>query len=172
MGSARPEIVIVEREATRVAQEAAAALRASRKKVSRLKDMHLPTWTGKSGAAGAPLARPRFGASKPALGRGADVGLQHVPQENSSSAILDGLKQGSSSIRPGQANPSEIIKDIREFLANSLNNEASSGELVSEFIDRIGPEGIPVFRKMLKEVADFQKDGESQGSWRLKSEFV
>ncbi|KAF9102721.1 hypothetical protein BGX29_004241 [Mortierella sp. GBA35] len=78
MDSAKQENLIVEREATRVAERAMAALRESRKR-RRRQDLDVPTWTGKSGTAGAPklylmqqqdnersssqssTAKPRFG---------------------------------------------------------------------------------------------------------------
>ncbi|KAG0331334.1 hypothetical protein BG004_001723 [Podila humilis] len=53
MDSAKQEYLIVEREATRVAERAMAALKESRKR-RRRQDLDVPTWTGKSGTAGAP----------------------------------------------------------------------------------------------------------------------
>ncbi|KAG0284696.1 hypothetical protein BGZ96_010963 [Linnemannia gamsii] len=53
MDSAKQENLIVEREATKVAERAMAALRESRKR-RRRQDLDVPTWTGKSGTAGAP----------------------------------------------------------------------------------------------------------------------
>ncbi|KAF9208273.1 hypothetical protein BGZ49_009325 [Haplosporangium sp. Z 27] len=53
MNSAKQESLIVEREATRVAERAMAALKESRKR-RRRQDVDVPTWTGKSGSAGAP----------------------------------------------------------------------------------------------------------------------
>ncbi|KAI8604269.1 DNA repair and recombination protein RAD26 [Dissophora ornata] len=53
MDSAKQENLIVEQEATRVAERAMAALKESRKR-RRRQDLDVPTWTGKSGTAGAP----------------------------------------------------------------------------------------------------------------------
>ncbi|KAF9918624.1 hypothetical protein FBU30_000124 [Linnemannia zychae] len=53
MDSDKQESLIVEREATRVAERAMAALKESRKR-RRRQDLDVPTWTGKSGTAGAP----------------------------------------------------------------------------------------------------------------------
>ncbi|KAJ1988438.1 DNA repair protein rhp26 [Dimargaris cristalligena] len=52
------EEILVEREAARIAQEAAEALKKSRQEVRRDRDVSVPTWTGMSGRAGAPR---RFG---------------------------------------------------------------------------------------------------------------
>ncbi|KAG0331739.1 hypothetical protein BG000_010635 [Podila horticola] len=78
MDSAKQEHLIVDREATRVAERAMAALKESRKR-RRREDLGVPTWTGKSGTAGAPkmylmqqqdnerrqaaTAKPRFGTA-------------------------------------------------------------------------------------------------------------
>nr|XP_002736872.2 PREDICTED: DNA excision repair protein ERCC-6-like [Saccoglossus kowalevskii] len=59
--SANPDFLLVEGEANRVAKEATKALKLSRKRCRQL-PVGVPTWTGQSGAAGAPKAiKPRFG---------------------------------------------------------------------------------------------------------------
>ncbi|KAI8814438.1 hypothetical protein BJ742DRAFT_785400 [Cladochytrium replicatum] len=69
MDATNPDRVIIESEATRVAKKAAAALKASRRKVreaavrAKADDAFEPTWTGRFGAAGAPLA-PGSGPSR------------------------------------------------------------------------------------------------------------
>lgn len=71
-GANEPGARAVEVEASRIARRAAEALRQSRAAVQR-SAINEPTWTGHSGAAGAPTAatpRPRFGAAaNPALRR-------------------------------------------------------------------------------------------------------
>ncbi|KAI8388380.1 SNF2 family N-terminal domain-containing protein [Radiomyces spectabilis] len=75
MESASQDTLFVEREATIIAERAAAALKESRKQ-RRLADIGTPTWTGRSGSAGAPrplmdrsaTPPPRFGNKiKPVL---------------------------------------------------------------------------------------------------------
>jgi DNA excision repair protein ERCC-6 len=72
MDSASHDSVFVEREATIIAERAAAALKESRRQ-RRQMDIGTPTWTGKSGAVGAPrqflqqksnTPPPRFGIKK------------------------------------------------------------------------------------------------------------
>ena len=48
MEASRPEVMLVEREASRVAKEAADALRESRRQARR-NDIGTPTWTGRFG---------------------------------------------------------------------------------------------------------------------------
>ncbi|TPX61435.1 hypothetical protein SpCBS45565_g07253 [Spizellomyces sp. 'palustris'] len=54
--AASPDTVIVEKEASRVANEAIAALRRSRRRIRQREGIHVPTFTGRSGAAGAPAS--------------------------------------------------------------------------------------------------------------------
>ena len=53
-----PEMTIIDKEASRVAQQAIQALKESRKLVQKSSGLGLPTWTGKSGSAGAFEAAP------------------------------------------------------------------------------------------------------------------
>ena len=170
VGSSRPEAVIVEKEATRIAQEAASALRLSRKRVRQSSEVHVPTWTGRSGAAGAP--RPRFGkVSRPAFGSSSAQGQTATP-DTASSKILNQLRQGTEAVIKTDTAPSDLISKIREFLLAQPLFQSQSSDLVSQFRNKIGQDGIPVFRKLLKELAHFQKGNEkSQGIWTLKDEF-
>lgn len=68
MSESHPDRVLVEREASRMAQQAADALRASRK-IARRADIGVPTWTGKHGAAGR-LNAPRPGSRAPGTSSG------------------------------------------------------------------------------------------------------
>ncbi|RKO85515.1 hypothetical protein BDK51DRAFT_32338, partial [Blyttiomyces helicus] len=63
MDASGAEAVLVEQEASRVADEAVAALKASRRRI-RGAAVGVPTWTGRSGSAGAPsVGRRRFGTT-------------------------------------------------------------------------------------------------------------
>lgn len=72
MDSASHDAVLIEREATHIAERAAAALKESRRQL-RKNEISIPTWTGRSGAAGAPrqfvenrafTPPPRFGQQR------------------------------------------------------------------------------------------------------------
>lgn len=170
IGAARPETIIVEKEAKRIAAEAASALRESRKQIRKLKRVFVPTWTGRSGAAGAP-SRPRFGKKPPIAGSSS---VDSAPSsKTSSSAILNQLRKGSTITKTDHRSAEAWLAEIREYLSLQPDRQAKSAQLVSQFKDRIGPDGVPVFRKLLREVADFIKDdGDSKGIWKLKDEFV
>ncbi|KAK5808776.1 DNA repair and recombination protein RAD26 [Linnemannia elongata] len=97
MDSAKQENLIVEREATRVAERAMAALRESRKR-RRRQDLDVPTWTGKSGTAGAPK-----------------LYLMHQ-QDNERSA--------SQSSSPSSSGPKPRFGTVNTFNPNVASNEA------------------------------------------------
>jgi DNA excision repair protein ERCC-6 len=160
VGASRPEALIVEKEAGRVAQEAANALRLSRKRV-RQNQVFEPTWTGKQGRAGAPQ-RPRFGM-KPSSE------VQEAPK-TMSSMILNNLKQGPLS-EDTTSNAQDVLEKIRNYLGRHSDSKAYSADLVAEFESFIASRGMPLFRKLLKQIADFTKE-DDQGYWKLKDDFI
>jgi DNA excision repair protein ERCC-6 len=113
MDSASHDAVLIEREATQIAERAAAALKESRRQF-RKNDIGTPTWTGRSGAAGAPrqflenrafTPLPRFGqkqrpfesnstpASPSQFGSGKVSGIQTGGAKLSSSTLLARMKE-------------------------------------------------------------------------------
>jgi hypothetical protein len=149
--------VYVEKEASKVAKEAAKALRTSRKRIrSVVGDSYAPTWTGKSGIIGAPSMskrRPTFGKSVPA---------DSIP---STSKIVRDLTKTSSNIDISI----ELISKIQSHLLNQPNHSLSSSDLIKKFNDEANSMGIPVFRELLKELAVYTKE---DGVWTLKQEFI
>ncbi|KAJ1923164.1 DNA repair protein rhp26 [Tieghemiomyces parasiticus] len=287
------EDILVEQEASRIADEAAAALKRSRQARGNT-DVSVPTWTGFSGAAGAPVPPPRFGATRrfdqsgtqlasrsepsynspaptrpsnvpPAFERprAADLAAPPILRENAgrptgSGALLAGLKlrqttlaessaqtgrgstfrvgrfgkqddshevplpafrpsaapasgptggfwrrdaQGPNGAAPKAPTPTAssstahigagpatqndtdrldfardsapvILGKLRDYLA-SVGGSASSGDIVAHYQIKMSPQEIVLFRKLLKEIADFRHgEGTSaRGSWVLRSEF-
>jgi DNA excision repair protein ERCC-6 len=107
VGSVKPETILADQEASRVAENSAIALRKSRIQVRKRAGVGTPTWTGKSGTAGAPVRRPPMhvnqgaSASRPspsAFGSGAQAGFNAQTQEKivSSASILSKLRHHSS----------------------------------------------------------------------------
>ncbi|KAI8378590.1 SNF2 family N-terminal domain-containing protein [Blakeslea trispora] len=94
MDSASHDTVFVEREATQVAERAAAALKESRRQ-RRQMDIGTPTWTGRSGAAGAPqyfLKQQRSSTPPPSQRFG-----KHLSTNPSSTQSLPGSPKGFGS---------------------------------------------------------------------------
>jgi DNA excision repair protein ERCC-6 len=161
MEASRPEVILVEREASRVAKEAADALRESRRQARR-NDIGTPTWTGRSGGP------TRFGS--PNRTNGSAMGSESLLARMRHRQALEGSSTVSGS--PGPAPQRDIpqshvalIRQIQEFLA-SKRGTASSKELVARFPDVKGAEEIAEFRKMVKQIAEFK-----DSAWTLKEEY-
>ena len=166
MEASRPEVVLVEREATRVAKEAAEALRESRRQARR-NDIGTPTWTGRSGGA------PRFGSpSRAANGNG--IGSDSLLERMRHRQALEGStsRSGRNSPAPvprprGAPTPQShiLIGQIQEFLSTK-GGSVSSRDLVSQFPDLRGADAIAEFRKMVKQIAEFK-----ESLWTLKEDY-
>ncbi|XP_022758452.1 protein CHROMATIN REMODELING 8 isoform X2 [Durio zibethinus] len=173
----------LEEQASQVAQRAAEALRQSR--LLRSHDsISIPTWTGKSGAAGAPsavagaaagkalssaelLARIR-GNQEQAVG----AGLEHQFGLASSSShrarsVVNGTSRSSSNISSVQ--PEVLIRQICTFI-QQRGGSTDSASIVDHFKDRIPSNNLPLFKNLLKEIAKLERD--PNGSlWVLKQEY-
>ncbi|KAI8921822.1 P-loop containing nucleoside triphosphate hydrolase protein [Entophlyctis helioformis] len=233
MDASNPEAQIVEREATKVATDAIAALKRSRKRIRALRGgVDTPTWTGRSGSAGAPgslaahasaSGASSSAASSPAvsgaLGSAAGGQLGRLPLSIGSSAASGSLASGgpmSSSLllanlrerapekrasastadvtsnaaasivagsalysqRPAQEAQDEIDPQSQEGLILQIQDrlsrgggEATTAQIVSSLRVSLTADTAPVFRKMLKGIADFVKNSAGLGVWRLKDDF-
>ncbi|KAA8543382.1 hypothetical protein F0562_021123 [Nyssa sinensis] len=184
------EKIRLEEQASQVAQRAAEALRQSRMLRSQ-ESISIPTWTGKSGAAGAPSSvRRKFGSTS-----GASAGKALSSAEllarirgNQERAVGDGLEQqfglasGSASIgRPVDAGPSRsshnlsgvqpevLIRQICTFMQRRGGKTSSAG-IVEHFKDRIPSKDLPLFKNLLREIATLERDPDGS-SWVLKPEY-
>jgi DNA excision repair protein ERCC-6 len=164
MEASRPEVMLVEREASRVAKEAAEALRESRRQARRA-EIGTPTWTGRSGGV------PRFGSQNQTNGTG--VGSDSLLARMRHRQSLEGpnVSSGRNSPAPlqrerGSTTPKShvLIGQIHEFLS-ARGGSATSRDLVARFPDIKGPDAIAEFRKMVKQIADFK-----DSLWNLKED--
>lgn len=162
MEASRPEVLLVEREASRVAKEAADALRESRRQARR-NDIGTPTWTGRSGV------QPRFGSPHRSNGASA-IGSESLLSRMRHRQALEGQAPSSPTpaARSGSSTPKShvLIGQIRDFLLGN-GGSASSKDLVGQFADVKGPDAIAEFRKMVKQLADFK-----DSAWVLKEEYT
>ncbi|KAH6595819.1 hypothetical protein BASA50_005546 [Batrachochytrium salamandrivorans] len=215
MDASSPEALIVEREASKVADEAIAALKKSRRRIQHSRNnVGIPTWTGRNGSAGAPMAWSSSGRSSPSgnnkpksafgssamssssllsglrdragVGSGAkntsDQSTRHASLATPSAFILPGsafataMASASSDSVTGEheidpTSQAGMIVQIRDRLASS-GGAASTADIVASLKMRLSADSVPVFRKMLKGIAEFTKDERGVGLWRLKDEFM
>ena len=165
MEASRPEAVLVEREASRVAKEAADALRHSRRQI-RGNKIGMPTWTGRNGGV------PRFGSLSHSATT--DIGSESLlarmrhrqslerPTPTSSRSSPCPMQSGNGS----SIKTHHLIEQIQEFLSSN-GGGATSKDIVARFPDISGPEAIAEFRKMVKQIADFK-----DSRWILKDDYI
>ena len=163
---------IIEREAKKVAAEAANELRKA-EEVARTVPVGTPTWTGQFGTAG----RPSQPSSSRAIGRGAGRGGP------SSSSILAGLQNrqatnGAQSnglpIRgstPSHHRGTDFMKLIRDYLL-AHGGKVYTQMLIDHFNRHCNtPAKTAEFKAMLKEIAVLEKGSRGRGAWILKDEY-
>ncbi|CAO0789711.1 unnamed protein product [Mucor circinelloides] len=129
MDSASHDAVFVEREATLIAERAAAALKESRRQ-RRQVDIGTPTWTGRSGAAGAPRfalqnradtpSPPRFGQSPTFSSHSAPVSPS--PKNAFGSGNVSGFKANAHGARPSS---NSLLARMKERRAMESGKSAS-----------------------------------------------
>ncbi|GEQ71302.1 hypothetical protein JCM33374_g4984 [Metschnikowia sp. JCM 33374] len=179
--SSHQEVSLIEREATRVAKEAADALKKSRM-LARKKAIGTPTWTGKFGTAG------RFGPPKKAsiLGK---MPSQNPPQADplSSSSILKGFREGNTSVvgvggtsfkkkKGDQADAKQdkegLLKHLVEYLSKQPDHFSKSNAILQSLpktLDTNNEKEMVTVRSLLREAADW--NSQLKG-WKLKATFA
>ena len=192
-GAHDPSRRVAEKEAAKIAKRAAEALRQSRMQL-RQTPVNQPTWTGKSGAAGAPGA-PRFGAALnprlqgalPSAGRGA-VGSAPAPRFGAgndagasaaalpSSELLARMKArqaastSTAAISPELTHAQGLADRVASFL-QGRGGSAPSAEVAAAFQRSIGAGDLALFKGALKAVAKLERHRGTK-VWVLRPEFV
>ncbi|KAH9245778.1 hypothetical protein BASA81_016715 [Batrachochytrium salamandrivorans] len=148
MDASSPEALIVEREASKVADEAIAALKKA-DDVYSIAEITLAFLPGLAVMGVRVLQWPGLPL----------VALAHLVLEPKTRAIraLD---------TPSLATPSAFI------LPGSAFATAMASASSDSVTDAPSADSVPVFRKMLKGIAEFTKDERGVGLWRLKDEFM
>ncbi|RLV92360.1 DNA repair and recombination protein RAD26 [Spathaspora sp. JA1] len=158
--SSNQETSLIEREANKIANAAAEALKKSRK-LARKKEIGVPTWTGKFGLAG------KFGPKKKSV----------KPSPSSSTAILENLKRKNESDGLFQKKVSSeqtldrdvIIGKLVDWLQKQPDNFSTSNEIMKNINVKLTLEkDIILLRSMLREIAVW--DNIRKG-WKLKDVF-
>ncbi|ORY79839.1 SNF2 family N-terminal domain-domain-containing protein [Protomyces lactucae-debilis] len=145
MDAARPEQLLVEREANRIAKEAAETLKQSRREAQR-QPIGTPTFTG------------RFGGGQGSGGLLA--GMARRREAETGEPVLSIAKLSD----PGRA---ALIKRIAAFLGRHGEDGVASQGIVDEFgVNVEGAEEVTLFKKMLRQIAVFKNR-----RWALKEEY-
>ena len=162
MDASNPDEKIIDREATRVANEAIAALKNSRRRIRERQGVDTPTWTGKSGSAGAPNMVTSATSS---------ASLLAILQNRSQAGLERGIKAiADEELKDVDPNSeSGLILQIRSFLVES-GGAARTPAIIESLNMKLSKDRVPLFRKMLKGIADFKKTP-AGGQWFLKDEF-
>ncbi|KAI9288967.1 SNF2 family N-terminal domain-containing protein [Umbelopsis sp. AD052] len=180
------EKMIVDREASRIADRAAEALKESRRRLNRVQ-IGTPTWTGRSGFGGAPRPSstppPRFGSKvRPALSGQKTASLSPSGSPRFGAGGVSGFKGIEASRKAPVASSSDLLAQMRERKAleqeggsSPSNISSSSADIINNLQIEVPKENVVIFRKMLQAIARFEREGSEdqpgRGMWVLKEEY-
>lgn len=161
--------VLINDEATRIANEAVNALKESRK-LTKSTGINVPTWTGKFGAAG----RLKNNSKKRKIGvTSANSPLRSTSvttNPTSSNAILANLKRKKEIAKKKPVSKSQdLITQLSKYMASVEGNFSKSSDILDNLdIDFSDKKTVEVIRNMLKGICTWDKE---RKGWVLKSEF-
>ena len=165
----RADPEIIEREAKRVAAEAAKQLKKAGE-AARNVPLGTPTWTGQFGIAGRP-DEPQRGFGR---GRGGPSSAMILAGlQNRQAGSNNGIASRSSTPGSTASNPPGIdfVTMIRNFL-RAHGGSAYSQMMVQQFTRQCNtPSKTAGFKAMLKEIAVLEKGAGGRGKWVLKAEY-
>lgn len=186
MDASRPETVLLEREASRVAMLAAKALKESRRVASQAK-IGTPTWTGRFGSAGrntptltgngavvGRLARntPRIGGSPKPETKPSSTNLmssQSILSQMAKKRSLEASDATRLVSDPTIKPQAEMLQNICRYLNGKSDFKASSKDIIQSCnVSMRDTQEVATARQMLKQVANWHKN---EGLWQLKDEF-
>jgi DNA excision repair protein ERCC-6 len=154
--------MLVDNEATRIANEAIEALKKSRK-LTKASGINVPTWTGKFGKAGRinnSNKRPRIYLS---------TEKDNITNSTSSSSILANLKRKQKVDRKPVSKSQDLITQLSNYMSNVEGNFSKSADILDNLnIDFSDKKTVDIVRKMLKGICIWDKE---RKVWVLKPEF-
>ena len=155
---------IIEREAKRVAAEAANELKKAGE-IAKSVPVGTPTWTGQFGTAGRPNSTRRGPASSSLL-----AGLRH---RQASNGMANGSPSSSvpANIGTSSLGGKDFMRMIRDYLV-AHGGKAYTQMLIDHFNRHCPtPAKTEEFKAMLREIATLQKGSRGRGAWILKEEY-
>lgn len=159
--STNSSMLLIDNEATRIANEAVAALKESRKQAAKNR-ISVPTWTGKFGGIG------NQGMNKKRkLGNGAVFGKNG--NSNSSVSILENLKRKKNPAKQPNKQSEDLITQLSKYMAGIKDNFSTSTDILNNLdVDFSDKKTVDVIRKMLKSICKWDKE---RKGWVLNPEF-
>ena len=164
-GTKDADFVLIEREAEKVATDAIEALKKSRTACFAATS-GIPNWTGLSGF----------------MKKSSSASLPSSASTSSSSSLLQAMKQRSrldqkanaTSSDPPPVEHEDLLRDLKSFLSfqSKIPGQASTQEILDKFGERLPPSHSPVFKALLWKLADFYRNSEGVGIWKLKYDFL
>lgn len=160
---------IIEREAKRVAAEAAKELKKAGE-AAKYVPVGTPTWTGQFGTAGRPEQQQR------GLGRGrggpASSGvLAGLQNRQAATGVANGSRGSMPNINASGPRGTDFIKMIRDYLVIQ-GGQVHTQMLIDHFNRYCNtPEKTAEFKAMLTEIAKLERGTRGRGRWVLKDEY-
>ncbi|KAI4176330.1 MAG: hypothetical protein LQ343_001068 [Gyalolechia ehrenbergii] len=165
---------IIEREAKRVAAEAAKELKKAGE-IARTVPIGTPTWTGQFGSGG----RPEEQVMSRGLGRGRGgpasssilASLQNRQMANANGVPGARPTAGSSRQSTAPSKGVDFMKTIRDYLVTHGGRVYT--QMLIDHFNRYctSADKTAEFKEMLKEIARLEKGSRGRGSWVLKDEY-
>ncbi|TID15809.1 hypothetical protein CANINC_004338 [Pichia inconspicua] len=146
--AASASAMLVDNEATRISNEAVAALKESRR-LARGKSIVVPTWTGKFGG---------------------KVKKRAVQAGVSSTALLSNLKRKREATpQKSSVDSKKLVTQISRYMADLKDNFSTSSDILENLhVDFSDEKTVVIIRQMLKAICSWDKE---RKGWVLKSEF-
>ncbi|KAF4676302.1 hypothetical protein FOL47_006458 [Perkinsus chesapeaki] len=146
-----------EAQATRIADQALAAIRRSQGQVANYPS-HVPTWTGKTGQAGA-MAQ--------SISLLADITADEEPVSKRAVSA----KPGSAKSSISSTVESRIMDHLIRYLSLRPYFASSSSELLDAMDRYVPATHRKLFRHILQEMCKFERSDRGQGIWSLRDEY-
>lgn len=166
--SSASSMALIDNEATRIANEAVAALKESRS-LAKKSSFAVPTWTGKFGAAGrfnnVNNNKRRKVVQNPVTARPG-----RISSPTSSSSILANLKAKKETTRKRPVSKSQdLITQLSNYMAGVDGNFSKSSDILANLdVDLSDEKTVKVVRNMLKSICTWDKE---RKGWILNPEF-
>lgn len=180
-----PEHRIAQREAARIARRAAEALKRSSRPSSA--PVNQPTWTGRSGSAGAPLRfgsalNPRLGGAGGSAGAGSGSAGNGLGAGGMRSADLlarirqrqeGGTTMGATGVEENETGSVMQAQRLAQQVAIYLIEQgpSTSADVAAQFQNSIRVRDVALFKNVLKQVAVLERRRGNK-VWVLRPEFT